>query len=149
MKAVHPHLHAPSAVEHSIPDRLRSAGFRATRPRIALLRELQIGHCPFTPEELHSRLGESVCDLVTVYRCLAAFEDKGLVRRCVFGDGKMRYEIQQGDAHHHHLVCRTCGKVRSLAPCILDSLEMSLRDSGFRNISHSLEFFGTCGECVA
>ena len=137
-----------SAAEQTIPSRLREAGLKATQPRIALLRELQVGHGPFSPEELHGRIDPALCDLLTVYRCLSAFEEKGLVRRCVFGDGKMRFEIQAGHHHHHHLVCRSCGKVRELAPCALEGLEHTLRDSGFENISHSLEFFGTCPECA-
>jgi Fur family ferric uptake transcriptional regulator len=136
------------AVEQTIEARLREAGLKATQPRIALLRALQVGHGPFSPEELFGRLDASLCDLVTVYRSLATFEERGLVRRCVFGDGKMRYEIQVGKHHHHHLVCRGCGKVRPLAHCALEGLEASLRDSGFQNISHSLEFFGTCADCI-
>lgn len=131
-----------------IEDRLRQSGLKATQPRIALLRELQDGHGPYSPEELHARLDSRLCDLVTVYRSLSAFEERGLVRRCVFGDGKMRYEIEQGKHHHHHLVCRSCGKVRPLDHCALGALEASLRDSGYQNISHSLEFFGTCGDCA-
>ncbi len=139
---------ALKAVEQTIESRLRDAGLKATQARIALLRALQVGHGPFSPEELFARLDAQLCDLVTVYRCLAAFEERGLVRRCVFGDGKMRYEIQVGKHHHHHLVCRACGKVRPLAHCALEGLESSLRDSGFSNISHSLEFFGTCADCA-
>lgn len=136
-------------IEDGLDERLRRAGLKVTQSRLALLRELADGHCPFSPEELHSRLDPALCDLVTVYRSLSVFEARGLVRRCLFGDGKTRYEIEQGSHHHHHLICRSCGQVRPLAECALQALEASLRDSGYANISHSLEFFGTCPACVA
>ncbi len=131
----------------SAPERLRAAHLKVTQPRLALLNELGRGHGPFSPEELYAKLDPTLCDLVTVYRSLNAFEEKGLVRKCVFGDGRMRYEIQEGGHHHHHLVCRRCGKVKELPTCALDALETSFKESGYSNISHSLEFFGTCPTC--
>jgi Fur family ferric uptake transcriptional regulator len=72
-----------------------------------------------------------------------------LVRRCLFGDGKVRYEIDHGSHHHHHIICRSCGQVRPLSKCALNALEESARETGYAGISHSLEFFGTCPRCVA
>ncbi len=130
----------------SLENRLRAAGLKATQARLALLRQLARGHGPFSPEELFASMGSGICDLVTVYRCLSRFEECGLVRRCSFGDGKMRFELHS-EQHHHHLVCRGCGKVRALDACVLEEMETALQNSGYRNISHSLEFFGTCENC--
>ncbi len=128
--------------------RLRQLGLKVTQPRMALLARLNEGHGPFSPEELHGQLDPALCDLVTVYRSLSTFEELGLVRRCNFGDGKARYELQDGNHHHHHLVCRKCGAVKELEKCVLDTLESSFKASGYQDISHSLEFFGTCPTCA-
>lgn len=128
---------------------LKDAGLKVTRSRQALLEALSDGHGPFTPEQIFSKLPPSVCDLVTVYRTLATFEEKGLVRRCEFGDGKARYELEHSDHHHHHLVCRICHAVKPLDPCSLDALEQNLKSSGYQDISHRLEFFGVCPRCKA
>ncbi|MBY0369687.1 transcriptional repressor, partial [bacterium] len=106
-------------------EKLREAGLKITRSRTALLEALAEGHGPFTPEELFSKLDPNLCDLVTVYRTLTTFEEKGLVRRCEFGDGRARYELEHGDHHHHHLVCRRCAAVKPLDHCSLEILEKS------------------------
>lgn len=126
---------------------LRRAGLKVTRPRLALLEVLMESHGPFTMEELHRKLPKETCDLVTVYRCLSAFEEAGLVQRCDFGDGSFRYELGGEEAHHHHVVCRRCGTVDRLDLCLVESIERQLQSKGYRDITHRLEFFALCASC--
>lgn len=126
---------------------LRKAGHRVTGPRRALLAILTAEHGPFTVEELHGRLEEGMCDLVTVYRGLAALEELHLVRRCDFGDGAYRYEFDAGEHHHHHLICRACHSVQTLEVCGADGLERMARQMGYADIGHTLEVFGVCPAC--
>jgi Fur family ferric uptake transcriptional regulator len=128
-------------------DLLRASGQRLTKPRQAMLEVLTREHGPFSAEELHQRLADGMCDLVTVYRCLAAMEEISLVRRCDFGDGSYRYEYNTGEHHHHHLICRSCRKVETLELCVADSLERIVRQMGYANVGHTLEFFGVCPAC--
>lgn len=142
--------HAHSPAHHQLQaalEILRERGQRITKPRRALLAVLTREHGPFTAEELHSRLEDGVCDLVTVYRCLAALEEIRLVRRCDFGDGSYRYEFDSGDHHHHHVVCRGCRSVQTLDLCVADSLERIVRQMGYSNVNHTLEIFGLCPKC--
>lgn len=128
-------------------DLLRASGQRLTRPRQAMLEVLTREHGPFSAEELHQRLGDGMCDLVTVYRCLTAMEEISLVRRCDFGDGSYRYEYNVGEHHHHHVICRSCRQVETLELCVADSLERIVRQMGYANVGHTLEFFGVCPAC--
>jgi len=127
--------------------RLKSAGLRITQPRIAILEALIRRDSPATIEQIHQDMASDSCDLVTVYRCLAAFEELGLVRRCFFHNGTSLYEINLNDSHHHHVVCRACGKVERIDLCLTDSVERMLRERGYDQISHMVEFFGICAEC--
>lgn len=132
--------------------RLRSARLKVTRPRLAVLQILMRDHGPFTVEELFGRIPKATCDLVTLYRSLPALEKAGMVRRCDFGDGSLRYEYQgEGADHHHHVICRRCREVRALEESLDESLilaiEMSLSRQGYRDVSHSLEFFALCARC--
>lgn len=127
--------------------KLRKNGQRVTEPRKALLTVLTREHGPFTAEELHRKLKGGLCDVVTVYRCLAAMEEIRLVRRCDFGDGSYRYEFNTGEHHHHHLICRVCGSVQTLDLCVVDGLERMARQMGYANITHMLEVFGVCPKC--
>lgn len=126
---------------------LRDHQHRVTGPRKAILAVLTHEHGPFTVEEMHGRMKEGLCDLVTVYRCIAAMEEIGLVRRCDFGDGRYRYEFNTGEHHHHHIVCRDCQRVETLDLCVADGLERMARQLGYVNVSHTLEIFGVCGAC--
>lgn len=127
---------------------LRRAKLKATDVRRALLDRLRKEHGPFTLEELHGKIGRESCDLVTMYRTLAVFQQARLVRRCDFGDGPIRYEFfDPYGAHHHHVVCVRCRSVTNLDHCALDAIEAKLRDAGYRDLTHSLEFFAVCSAC--
>ena len=137
----HAAAHYTSALET-----LRAHKHRITEPRKALLSILTHEHGPFTTEELHARLN-GVCDLVTVYRSLAAMEEINLVRRCDFGDNAYRYEFNTGDHHHHHIICRSCQSVKTLDFCVADTLERMARQMGYAKVTHTLEIFGVCVAC--
>ena len=50
--------------------------------------------------------------------------------------------------HHHHLVCRTCGRtVEVSGPAVERWANAVAEQHGFREISHDLEIFGTCNTC--
>ncbi len=96
---------------------------------------------------MHSRLAKGQCDLVTVYRSLAAMEEAGVLRRCDFGDHAQRFEFNSGAHHHHHIICRACGGAETLDLCVVDGLERIVREKGYADVSHVLELFGTCPKC--
>ena len=144
------HLHGAEHSEQVLEgalEALRKLGHRITEPRRALLSLLTSEHGPFSAEEWHQRLGDARCDLVTVYRSLVAMEEANVVRRCDFGDGVYRYEFNTGDHHHHHIICRGCGSVRTLEVCFADGLERMVRQMGYANVTHTLEIFGICEGC--
>jgi len=145
MKGAHSHDH-DAALERALKA-LREAGLKLTTPRREILRTLTREHGPFTMEELHRRMKKISCDLVTVYRSLATLEEVGLVRRCDFGDGSVRYEFLEPGHHHHHLICRNCRRVETLDSCLVEEMELDIRKKGYANLSHSLEFFGVCPVC--
>ncbi|MDB6152726.1 MAG: fur [Chthoniobacteraceae bacterium] len=140
------HLPANSSLESALQT-LRDHQARVTEPRRAILTILTSEHGPFTVEEIYQRIEKGVCDLVTVYRSLAAMEEINLVRRCDFGDGAYRYEFNTGDHHHHHIICRACRSVKTLDFCVADSLERMARQLGYENVTHTLEIFGVCVNC--
>ena len=127
--------------------RLKSAGLRITQPRIAIIEALIRRNNPVSIEQLHHDLADDACDLVTIYRCLAVFTELGLVRRCFFHNGTGLYEINLNDSHHHHIVCKTCGKVERIDASFTENTERVLRERGYGQVTHLVEFFGVCPEC--
>lgn len=135
----------------SLTARLRSKARRVTGPRQAILKVLQRSQPhPLTNKEIFTALPRGVCDLATVYRSLHLLEDMGLVTRCDFGDGVARFEVSREgpSAHHHHLVCKACSTVVEVEDCHAAAWEETIaRRSGFKKVTHKLEFFGLCPRC--
>ena len=100
-------------------------------------------------QEIHDGLGKKACDLATVYRCIVQFENSNLVERRYLGDEILRYEYKDTDHHHHHIVCRICKSVSQMKYCFISEIEQMIRDKGYSDITHSLEFFGVCAKCNA
>jgi Fur family ferric uptake transcriptional regulator len=151
---VPPKPHTSHRHEHAKPDAstlIRGAGLKVTKPRIAILEVLIKDHGPFAAEEIFSKLSTPKnaisCDVVTIYRCLTKFESLGLISRCDFGDGSIRYELRSKDHHHHHIICRICKRVEPLNKCPVEDRAIQMPKMGFKDVSHRLEFFGVCPEC--
>jgi Fur family ferric uptake transcriptional regulator len=134
-------------------ERLRHQAGRVTDSRRLVLEALLQLQRPSTPKEIAEAVPQGGCDLATIYRSMALFEEMGLVHRIDLGDGLARFEIADDDPqghHHHHLVCRRCQRIVKLDDCILSDVEQRLaRQHGYSEISHRLEFFGTCPDCLA
>lgn len=129
--------------------RLREASLRVTQPRIAILEALIKFGQPASIEQIHEVLKRSACDLVTVYRCLSAFEGLGLVRRSFLPSGTSLYEISLGETSRYHVICKDSHQVEVIDPettaelrAALAGIEEKLAAKGYTNLSHVVEFFG-------
>jgi Fur family transcriptional regulator, ferric uptake regulator len=134
-------------------EKLRHAGLRITQPRIAILSVLIAGAKPLSIEQIHDKLHSDACDLVTVYRCLAAFEDIGLVRRSFFHNGTSLYHLSDHAETTYHVVSK---RTQAIAPLdaatsarlaeTLSAVETELKAKGYSEVGHLLEFFGEAPE---
>lgn len=127
--------------------RIRTAGMRITKPRIAIIEALQLHDGPISIERIHQGMGEGVCDLVTVYRCLAAFEELGMVRRSYLHNGTCLYELTLVSPRHYHIICKSCGTTDRVEYFPVEGVERLLQDRGYTQVSHVVEFFGVCPKC--
>ncbi len=128
--------------------RLREASLRITQPRIAIISVLIARSQPISIEQIHAELDNKSCDLVTVYRCLGAFEDIGLVRRSFFHNGTSLYQLNDGKTPVYHIVAKDTQEIRDLdadtsarLAVAIKEVEEQLKSEGYVNITHVLEFF--------
>lgn len=83
----------------------------------------------------------------TIYRILAAFEEKGLVEKTTWmGEGTIVYELKRG-GHTHYAVCLECRRRIPLQKCPFVHLQLEKESSDFTITSHKLELYGYCKEC--
>ena len=95
--------------------------------------------------ELRSR-GDTI-GLATVYRNLASMVQSGEVDTLLCDDGEALYR-RCSRQHHHHLVCRDCGRTVEVAgPVVEQWANMVAAEHGFSDVSHTLELFGRCRRC--
>jgi Fur family transcriptional regulator, ferric uptake regulator len=131
-------------------EKLRGAGGRVTKPRLAMVQALAARSRPATIEQIHADVGGAeVCDLVTIYRSMAAFEELGLVRRSFFHNGTALYELILEQPARYHVYCKTSQRVEALDPDLaaelkraIDEVQQKLRSRGYGEVSHMVEFFG-------
>ncbi len=129
---------------------LRDAGLRATPGRIALLAVLERTSVPLTAAEIEKKL-KGKLNQVTVYRALEALIASGIVRRVNLEHDHAHFELVHGREHHHHAVCRSCGKVEDIEVphTARPEHEALKRATQFAALdSYALDFFGTCKSCA-
>lgn len=129
-------------------ERLRDAGLRITKPRVAVLDTLE-AH-PHSPVDRLVRLvGEQIGSVSTqaVYDVLAACTAAGLVRRIEPAGSPALFETRTDD-NHHHLICRRCGHTEDVdcaveeRPCLLPQ-----DGAGFVVDEAEVMFWGLCPGC--
>jgi Fur family ferric uptake transcriptional regulator len=102
-------------------------------------------------QELHAMLrgrGERV-GLTTVYRTLQGLADAGEIDVMRPPGGEHLYRrCSQG--HHHHLVCRSCGRAVEVEGAAVEAWAAEVaRQHGFADVSHTMEIFGSCPQCTS
>lgn len=122
---------------------------RSTRQRAAvaaLLEEFEEFRSAQEVHDLLRRRGERI-GLTTVYRSLQILASSGKIDMLRGPDGETFYR-RCSDGHHHHLVCRTCGRtVEFDLPVVERTADKVARENGFTDVSHTLEIFGLCAQC--
>jgi Fur family transcriptional regulator, ferric uptake regulator len=103
-------------------------------------------------QQLHAELrsGGSKVGLTTVYRTLQLLADAGEVDQMWVPDGECLYRRCIQREHHHHLLCRSCGRTVELVdPEVSRWVDQQAAKHGYTDAEHVLEVFGTCATCRA
>ena len=131
----------------SQPHDLRSAGLKATLPRLKIINvfeQSRVRH--MTAEDVYKQLLADGLDvgLATVYRVLTQFEQAGLLIRHHFETGKAVFELND-EKHHDHLVCLTCGRVEEFFDSEIEKRQTKVaKDRGFSIHDHQLYLYVDC-----
>ena len=124
---------------------------RMTRQRRSLEAALASADGFRSAQDLHAalRTAGAPIGLATVYSQLRQMADAGQVDVIRSDAGESLYRACGGGEHHHHLRCRSCGRVDELhAPAVEAWATEVATQSGFRELSHTLEVTGICPACA-
>ena len=122
---------------------------RPTRQRTAIEADVDRSDEFRSAQEVHASLvaGGDKIGLATVYRTLQAMVDEEALDSLRTDDGEIVYR-RCSTGHHHHLVCRDCGRtVEVEGPAVERWTRSIAAEHGFEQVSHTLEIFGTCSDC--
>ena len=101
-------------------------------------------------QDIHAELraaGDTV-GLTTVYRHLALLTEEGRLDALQTAEGELVYRRCHSDQHHHHVVCRKCGRGTEVElPDLERWAELTAADLGYSDVSHTVEIFGVCADC--
>ena len=136
----------------------RHHGLRFTLPRQMILDVLHRTRSHLSAEDIYFKIHSIYpqIGLTTIYRTLDLLNRMGLVMKFDFGDGKARYELvdPQDPSHHHHLVCRKCGRIIDYSDFVkeetrlIKEIEEELsKKYNFEIDSHQIHFQGLCSKC--
>lgn len=137
-------------VEHALAA-LQRAGYRRGGARTAVVEALARHECAVTALDLDEELsrGEPAVGRASVYRTLEQLEQLELVRRLEATRGIASYErVDPSGDHHHHAICRRCGRVESFEDLELE--RAIARVAGRVNVDvteHDVVLRGTCERC--
>ncbi|MCE9598762.1 MAG: transcriptional repressor [Spirochaetia bacterium] len=132
-------------------DSLRQSGQKLTPQRTEVLRVLIHSRNSLTARDVHLRVKKTFphVSLDTVYRNLLMLTESGYVSQINLQNKAIsRFEFQ-GDDHHHHAVCLTCGATFCIDSCFIPKkIPPPREDKDFRIVSHAVEIYGECSKCA-
>jgi Fe2+ or Zn2+ uptake regulation protein len=123
---------------------LKMHGLQVTAQRLAVLKAVS-SRPHATADELIEDVRSSIgaVSRQAVYDTLGILVDKGIVRRIQPAGSPARYEDRVDD-NHHHLACRTCGRLVGEAPCL------TAADASSYEIDEAeVIYWGRCPACRA
>jgi Fur family ferric uptake transcriptional regulator len=138
----------PGANAMSCFETLKEKGLKLTPQRRLIVDIFHDAAEHLTAEEIIIRVQKKMpgVNKSTIYRTLDILEDAGCVYKSESLDQSIYHHAEEG--HHHHLICRTCGKTLSCHENLFLTLEKSLSEKyGFKASFKHVVITGQCEDC--
>jgi Fur family ferric uptake transcriptional regulator len=128
---------------------IRNNRLRLSHPRLLIYQELSDTKSFLCAQELYQCLlkKQKKIGLTSIYRALDLFESLGMVFKAINGSS-VKYKLCEVENHHHHIICKGCGKVAELNFCDISDWSKKVTEStGYQVTDHQLNFYGYCKAC--
>ena len=132
----------------ALTDLFRAHGRKITAQRQCIFRALDGDVTHPSAERVYERVRREMpnVSLKTVYQTLNDLAELGEITALDLGTGAARFDPNV-ESSHHHLVCRSCGKVRDVDADFPGLKVPSGAAQGFDVLSAEVVFRGLCDEC--
>ena len=136
--------------EHALAT-LQAAGYRRGGARTAVVEALARHDCAVTALDLDDELRRRKPPVgrASIYRSLEQLEQLGVLRRLEVSRGIAGYErIEPDGEHHHHAICRDCGRMIPFEDASLERAIGRLSENlSFDVTEHDVVLRGRCERC--
>jgi len=129
--------------------RLKENSLRITPQRLAVLKILASSSKHPTVEAIHEQVRKKfpTTSLATVYKTVSVLKKMNEILELGFPDGSNRYDGKR-PYPHPHMICTKCREILDPDLAILDELTEEMGEkTGYKILSHRLDFFGLCPKC--
>ena len=122
------------------------AGLKRTPQRLAILDYLDGNTSHPSAEEIYRAVSKRYQSMsfATVYNTLKTMTQAGTVRELTIDPDRKRYDPDTSG--HHHLICKTCGKIVDVPEAIAVDVPRDVARE-FTVIGCHVEFYGHCAAC--
>lgn len=135
--------------ENLFKELMKEEGYRCTRERLTVIREIYTSNSHLDADEIFVRLKKKGISIsrATVYHTLDLLFKFHLVNKIDLGHKHTHYEKSYGVDNHLHIICEQCGRVVEVHSDELNKiLENLCEKNGFTLGSYSLQVFAKCRE---
>jgi Fur family peroxide stress response transcriptional regulator len=139
----------PQARLDEMITRLKEQDHRLTPQRMAVLKILAAseGHPSVEQVYEHVKVDFPMTSLATIYKTVTLLKEMGEVLELGFSHDSNRYDGNK-PYPHPHLICTKCRNILDPEIATLGELRQEVaRSTGYRIMSHRLDFFGVCPQC--
>ena len=133
-------------LQDALTTRLRNAGYRVTRQRVAIYEYLRSTDSHPTAEQVVGAVRGRLprVSLATVYNGIDSLVSIGLVRRIARGASPARYDA--GTDEHAHFRCSACDQIRDVPMPSLPAVPADLDIGEVAGVN--VEYVGVCPRCT-
>ncbi|TFJ91801.1 Fur family transcriptional regulator [Lentibacillus salicampi] len=125
---------------------IKKQGYKTTTKRKDMLRFFASADGYRTAKDLIQYLEPAYKGISfdTVYRNLYLFDEVGVLETTEL-NGEKHFRISCTHQHHHHFICKECGKTKEIEVCPMDEVQQAL--SNYAIEGHKFEIYGICPIC--
>jgi Fur family ferric uptake transcriptional regulator len=137
-------------MSNSLKDLLSAKGFKRTRERGIILRELEKRKDHFNAEKLYFSPVQkgSIVSRPTIYRTVRLLEKLHFVEKLDIKKNCFYYEPISQKRAHGHQICERCGKIIDFSNNGIEILKSeACKNKDFKMDKISIRIFGLCGNC--
>jgi len=131
---------------------LQENGMKYTEQRAIILELLLTINKHLSADQLFDTIKKKYPEhnigIATIYRTLNFLEEVNLISSISFGKDGKRYEKNDKNQHHDHIICTSCGKIVEFLDLAIEQKQQEIaKSNGFKITDHTMQIFGICKEC--